>query len=45
MTYYGNKTYKTDDLIKINMTIENKIKYSNLSIQHDYFNYLYNNLK
>jgi len=45
MTYYGNKTYKIDDLIKINEMVENKIKYSNLAIQHDYFNYLNNNLK
>ncbi len=45
MTYYSNKTYSVEDLIKINETIENKIKYSNLAIQHDYFNYLYDNLK
>ncbi len=45
MTYYSNKTYSVEDLIKINETIENKIKYSNLAIQHNYFNYLYDNLK
>ena len=45
ITYYSNKTYKIDDLIKINEFVENKIKYSNLAIQHDYFNYLYNNKK
>ena len=45
MTYYTNKTYDINDLIKINEEVENKIKYSNLSIQHDYFNYLNNNLK
>ena len=45
MTYYTNKTYKIDDLVKINEKVENKIKYSNLAIQHDYFNYLINNLK
>ena len=25
--------------------VNNKIKYSNLAIQHDYFNYLYKNIK
>ena len=45
MTYYGKKTYKTEDLIKINSIVENKIKYSNLAIQHDYFNYLNEHIK
>ena len=45
MTYYSNTTYKIDDLIKINEMVENKIKYSNLAIQHDYFNYLNKSLK
>ena len=45
ITYYTNKEYQTEDLIKINEIVENKIKYSNLAIQHDYFNYLYKNLK
>ncbi|MBQ8891700.1 MAG: sulfatase-like hydrolase/transferase [Bacilli bacterium] len=45
ITYYGKGTYSIDDLIKINEMVENKIKYSNLAIQHDYFNYLYQNLK
>ena len=42
--YYGKKRYSTSELIKINTEVENKIKYSNLAIQHDYFNYLNNNL-
>ncbi len=41
ITYYTDKVYQVDDLIKINEIVENKIKYSNLAIQHDYFNYLY----
>ena len=45
MTYYGNKNYTIEDLIKINQQIEDKIKYSNLAIQHDYFNYLNSKLK
>ena len=45
MIYYTNKTYTIDDLIKINEIVEKKIKYSNLAIQHDYFNYLNKNLK
>ncbi len=45
ITYYTNKEYSIDDLIKINQDVEDKIKYSNLAIQHDYFNYLYNALK
>ena len=45
MTYYGKKNYTINDLIKINTTVEEKIKYSNLAIQHDYFNYLNTNLK
>ena len=43
--YYTNKTYSIDELIKINENVENKIKYSNLAIQHDYFNYLHQKLK
>lgn len=33
-----------EEIIEINQMVENKIKYSNLAIQHDYFNYLYNAL-
>ena len=45
ITYYTNKEYRLEDLIKINQNVENKIKYSNLAIQHDYFNYLYQKLE
>ncbi len=45
ITYYSNKEYSLDDLIKINQMVENKIKYSNLAIQHNYFEYLDNALK
>ena len=45
ITYYTYKEYTVDDLIKINKIVEDKIKYSNLAIQHDYFNYLYKALK
>ena len=45
MIYYSNYEYKIDDIIKINENIENKIKYSNLAIQHNYFSYLYQKLK
>ena len=44
MTYYTNQEYSLDELIKINTEVENKIKYSNLAIQHDYFNYLITSL-
>ena len=45
ITYYTDKEYTIDEIIKINESVNNKIKYSNLAIQHDYFNYLYTNLK
>lgn len=45
ITYYTYKEYTVDDLIKINKIVEDKIKYSNLAIQHDYFNYLDKALK
>ena len=45
ITYYTYKEYTTEDLIKINEMVDNKIKYSNLAIQHDYFNYLNEALK
>ncbi len=45
ITYYTNKEYSIEDIIKINEMVDNKIKYSNLAIQHDYFNYLYKNIK
>lgn len=45
ITYYTNKRYTIDEIIKINESVNNKIKYSNLAIQHDYFNYLHTNLK
>ena len=45
ITYYTNKEYTIDEIIKINENVNNKIKYSNLAIQHNYFNYLYTNLK
>lgn len=40
ITYYQNKKYKLEELIAINQKVSDKIKYSNLAIQHDYFNYL-----
>ena len=45
ITYYTNKEYTIEEIININEKVSNKIKYSNLAIQHDYFNYLYENLK
>ncbi len=45
ITYYTKKEYTIDEIIKINEMVENKIKYSNLAIQKDYFNYLVNALK
>ena len=45
ITYYTNKTYTIEEIIEINEKVSNKIKYSNLAIQHDYFNYLYKNIK
>ncbi len=45
ITYYTNKEYTINEIIKINESVNNKIKYSNLAIQHNYFNYLYTNLK
>ena len=42
--YYGNEEYTIEEIIEINHLVENKIKYSNLAIQHDYFNSLYNAL-
>ena len=45
ITYYTNKTYTIEEIIAINEKVNNKIKYSNLAIQHDYFNYLYKNIK
>ncbi|MGN1353108.1 MAG: LTA synthase family protein [Bacilli bacterium] len=45
ITYYTDKTYTIEEIIAINEKVNNKIKYSNLAIQHDYFNYLYKNIK
>ena len=45
ITYYTDKKYDLEEIIKINQNVSDKIKYSNLAIQHDYFNYLYKNLK
>lgn len=45
ITYYTNKTYTIEEIIAINEKVNNKIKYSNLAIQHNYFNYLYKNIK
>jgi phosphoglycerol transferase MdoB-like AlkP superfamily enzyme len=45
ITYFKNKQYSISDLIQINETVENKIKYSNLAIQHDYFNYLFKKMQ
>ncbi len=45
ITYYTSKEYSYNDLIVINEMVEDKIKYSNLAIQHNYFNYLNNALK
>jgi len=45
ITYYTDKEYTIDEIIKINEKVSDKIKYSNLAIQHDYFNYLNSNLK
>lgn len=38
--YYTDKTYTTDELIKINTIVNNKILYSSLAIKNNYFNYL-----
>lgn len=45
ITYYTSKEYTIEEIIKINEEVSNKIKYSNLAIQHDYFNYLDTSLK
>ena len=45
ITYYTNKEYSLKEIIEINQKVADKIKYSNLAIQHDYFNYLNQNLK
>lgn len=45
ITYYTDKEYTLDEIKAINEKVADKIKYSNLAIQHDYFNYLDNNLK
>ena len=45
ITYYTDKEYKIEEIIEINEKVTDKIKYSNLAIQHDYFNYLNKNLK
>ena len=45
ITYYTDFKYSIDEIIKINEMVSNKIKYSNLAIQHDYFNYLYENIE
>lgn len=45
ITYYTDKVYSIEEIIAINEKVNNKIKYSNLAIQHDYFNYLYKNIK
>ena len=45
ITYYTDKIYTIEEIIEINEKVNNKIKYSNLAIQHDYFNYLYKNIK
>ena len=42
--YYTSKEYSTEEIIEINKDIGYKIKYSDLAIQHDYFNYLYQKL-
>ena len=44
INYYKKEMYSIEELIKINEIVENKIKFSNLAIQHDYFNYLNNKL-
>lgn len=45
VVYYQDKTYSLQEIKEINEYVSNKIKYSNLAIQHDYFNYLNNALK
>ena len=45
ITYYTDKTYTKDEILKISNIVEKKIYYSNLAIRFDYFNNLYNNLK
>lgn len=44
ITYYTNVKYSLEKIIEINQKVTDKIKYSNLAIQHDYFNYLDQNL-
>jgi len=44
ITYYTEKEYTVDEIIAINQKVADKIKYSNLAIQHNYFNYLDNAL-
>ena len=45
ITYYTNKEYSIKETIAINEKVNNKIKFSNLAIQHNYFAYLDSNLK
>lgn len=45
ITYYTNKVYSKDKILKINDIVEKKIYYSNLAIRFNYFNYLNDKLK
>lgn len=45
ITYYGDKEYSKEDILKINDLVEKKIYYSSLAIRFNYFNYLNEKLK
>ena len=45
ITYYTDKVYSKDEILKINDIVEKKIYYSNLAIRFNYFNYLNDKLK
>ena len=42
--YYTDKLYNTDELIKINNIITNRMQISEAIIRNDYFNYLENKI-
>ena len=45
ITYYTDKVYSKNEILKINDIVEKKIYYSNLAIRFNYFNYLNDKLK
>ena len=45
ISYYKDKTYSKEEILKINEIVEKKIYYSNLAIRFDYFNKLNDKLK